>query len=58
MNTSAAPKIRRILPAALVLALAAPLPAMADGFSDCLERLRAQAARRGQAPPNPSTRVT
>ncbi|MDR0634195.1 MAG: lytic murein transglycosylase [Azoarcus sp.] len=47
MNTSVSRKIHRVLPAALALALVAPLPAMADGFSDCLERLRAQAARRG-----------
>ncbi|MDR3213048.1 MAG: lytic murein transglycosylase [Azoarcus sp.] len=31
----------------LALALAAPLPALADGFSDCLDRLRVQAVKRG-----------
>jgi lytic murein transglycosylase len=38
---------RRVFPAMLALALAAPLTAQADGFSACIERLRAQAVQRG-----------
>jgi lytic murein transglycosylase len=38
---------RRVFSAMLTLAFAAPLPALADGFSACLDRLRAQAVKRG-----------